>query len=347
MATRSTCIRPASFFNRAAAVDGRLYVPVPESGLNVLEGDSLRPLPGTAAIGRDPYGLVLRYDDRRLLVGTRRNGLFLYDGETLTPFPTELDPLFKTASLYRGTVLPDSNFAFATTNGGFGIVDRQGRRVAVVDHAHGLPSDAVYYLMADREGTLWAALDSGVARIDTPSPASFFDGGDGYTGTFSTVRHAGRLYLAGQGGVSYLHDPLPGSAGRISVLSTASSQCWWFESMPDTVPGRPAALAVACTDGLYEIQDLKTAIIKAPEDGTYRAAFLLRSKADPTRMWVGLFDGLASFRRVNGKWVDEGRIEAIRDEVRTLVENPDGSLWVGYVEHRAGADVVRVETDAG
>ena len=199
MATRSTCIRPASFFNRAAAVDGRLYVPVPESGLNVLEGDSLRPLPGTAAIGRDPYGLVLRYDDRRLLVGTRRNGLFLYDGETLTPFPTELDPLFKSASLYRGTVLPDSNFAFATTNGGFGIVDRQGRRVAVVDHAHGLPSDAVYYLMADREGTLWAALDSGVARIDTPSPASFFDGGDGYTGTFSTVRHAGRLYLAGQG----------------------------------------------------------------------------------------------------------------------------------------------------
>ena len=129
--------------------------------------------------------------------------------------------------------------------------------------------------------------------------------------------------------MSYLHDPLPGSAGRISVLSTASSQCWWFQSMPDTVPGRPAALAVACTDGLYEIQDLKTAVIKAPEDGTYRAAFLLRSKADPTRMWVGLFDGLASFRRVNGKWVDEGRIEAIRDEVRTLVENPDGSLWVG------------------
>jgi signal transduction histidine kinase/CheY-like chemotaxis protein len=322
-------IRPASFFNRASVVDGRLYVPVPESGLNVLEGDALRPLPGTAAVGRDPYGVILRFDDQRLLVGTRRNGLFLYDGSALTPFPTELDGLFKSASLYRGTILPDTNFALATTNGGFGIIDRQGRRVAVVDHAHGLPSDAVYYLMADREGTLWAALDSGVARIDTPSPASFFDGGDGYFGSFSTMRHAGRLYLAGQVGVSYLHDPRPGNAERISALSASSGQCWWFESMPDTVPGRAAALTVACSDGLFEIQDLKVVPIKAPEDGTYRAAYVLRSTVDPTRLWVGLFDGLASFRRVGGRWIDEGRIEPLRDEVRTLVENPDGSLWVG------------------
>ena len=322
-------VRPKSFFNRAAVVDGRLYVPVPESGLNVLEGDSLRPLPGTASLGRETYGLVLKYDDRRLLVGTRRNGLLLYDGSTLAPFPTELDALFTSATLYRGITLPDSSVALATTSGGFGIIDHQGRRVALVDQAHGLPSDSVYYLMADREGSLWAALDRGVARIDTPSPASFFDAGEGYTGAFAMTRHEGRLYTAGGGGVSYLHDVTPGSRVRISALGGTNSQCWWFQAMPDTVPGRSEALAVACSDGLYEVKDLKVVPIKAPEDGTYRAAFVLRSTVDPTRMWVGLFDGLASFRRIGGKWIDEGRIESVHDEVRTIVENPDGSLWVG------------------
>ncbi len=53
------------------------------------------------------------------------------------------------------------------------------------------------------------------------------------------------------------------------------------------------------------------------------------STVDPTRIWVGLFDGVASFRRVDGKWIDEGRIEGITSQVRTLFENPDGSLWAG------------------
>ena len=48
--TPSQVIRPASRFNRASLVDGQLYLTMPESGLNVLEGDAFRPLPGTAAL---------------------------------------------------------------------------------------------------------------------------------------------------------------------------------------------------------------------------------------------------------------------------------------------------------
>ena len=83
-------------------MDGRVYVNTPEAGLNVLEGDTLRPLPGTAALGNEPFPILLRYDDRRLLVGTRENGLFLYDGAALTPFATDADDRLKSdAALSR------------------------------------------------------------------------------------------------------------------------------------------------------------------------------------------------------------------------------------------------------
>ena len=48
-----TVIKPSSRFYRASWANGRLYVPVPESGLNVLDGDRLRPLRGTEELGRE------------------------------------------------------------------------------------------------------------------------------------------------------------------------------------------------------------------------------------------------------------------------------------------------------
>jgi len=98
---RITVIRPVSRFNRGSLLDGRLYLTMPETGLNVLEGDSFRLLPGTSSIGREVYPIVLRFDEKPLLIGTRQNGFFLYDGETMTPYATEIDDIIKTG-LYRG-----------------------------------------------------------------------------------------------------------------------------------------------------------------------------------------------------------------------------------------------------
>ena len=57
---------------------------MPETGLNVLDGDNFRALPGTSDLGREVYPVVLRFDEKRLLIGTRQNGLFLYDGAAMT-----------------------------------------------------------------------------------------------------------------------------------------------------------------------------------------------------------------------------------------------------------------------
>jgi len=188
-------------------------------------------------------------------------------------------------------------------------------------------------MMVDRESALWAALERGMARIETPSPVTFFDEADNFLGAFNLPRYDGRLYIAWNGGVSYLHDVTSGSAARFSPVTGIRLQCWWFAEMSD-----PPTLPVACSDGLFEIKGTTGVPVYAPADGTYRAATLPRSKLDPTRLWVGLFDGLASWRWVGGKWTDEGRVPAISDQVRSLHENRDGSLWAGT----SSAGVVRV-----
>jgi hypothetical protein len=83
------------------------------------------------------------------LIGTRGDGLFLYDGTSLTPFPTEFDSVLKSGLLYRGIRLRDGTFALTTTSEGMGIVDRQGHLVAQVSRTAGLPLWDLLYFLTD------------------------------------------------------------------------------------------------------------------------------------------------------------------------------------------------------
>jgi signal transduction histidine kinase/DNA-binding response OmpR family regulator len=326
-----TVIRPASRFNRASIVDGRVYLTTPEAGLNVLDGTTLRTMPGTERLKNEPFPVLLHYDDKRMLVGTRLEGLFLYDGATLTPFAPELDAFFRATQLYRGIVLPDGMFALATLNAGLVIVDREGHRVKTVNRSDGLPSDTVYSVAADREGALWIGLDSGVARVETPSPLSFFGLPEGLTSSVQAAeRIDGRLFIALQGGAGFL---VPSSEetgpAHFVLFDGLQMQCWDFLRPTDPTGRRPAAVLLACGDGLYQVNDRTVVPIKSAKDLSFRPNSLLQSAVDPDRVWVGLFDGLASFRWSDGHWVDEGRVAGAESQVRSLFEEADGTLWAG------------------
>ena len=130
---------------------------MPETGLNVLEGDTFRPLPGTSAFGREVYPVVLRYDARQLLIGTRLNGLFLYDGATMTPFLTEIDERLKGRRSTGAYRCPMGRSRLRRPLVAWGSSTGRAGGWRLFDQERGLPANAIYYLMVDREGALWTA----------------------------------------------------------------------------------------------------------------------------------------------------------------------------------------------
>ena len=347
--------RPTSRFHRASVVGPTLYIGQPETGLMRMVGDSLEPLPDGRRFADEVYPVILPFDEGKILIGTRARGLFIYDGTAARPFPTEAEEPLRTGSLYRGTVLPDGTLALATTGAGLVIVDREGHLVQLLDTAGGLMSDSVYFVFADRQGGLWLALDGGIARVETPSPLSVFDrGASGLNGSVSAIqRHNGNLYVTTSRGVYRLRSqPSGGQPRGASTSSLAdfvpisgidmSTQAWWFLSMDDPDGKRPPQLLVALGDGVYRIEGEKAIPVKESVGGSFQPSVFHRSQRDSNRVFVGLFDGLASLRLSRGEWVFEGRVEEIGDEVRTLAEAEDGMLWLGTT---AGG-VVRVDFSA-
>ena len=177
----------------------------------MLEGDTFRPCRGPRCSARSSIPSSCGTTSAACWSARASNGLFLYDGATLAPFPTEIDALLQTWRLYRGIVLPDGTIALATTLGGMMIIDRDGRLLTRLDLNHGLPSNAVYYLMVDREGALWLAIESGMARVETPSPASFFDKSRRVPGLLLDRRGTWGASSWQGDGVAYLRPANPGA----------------------------------------------------------------------------------------------------------------------------------------
>ena len=214
-----------------------------------------RPCPAPRRLRREHYPVVLRYDDRRLLIGTRSGGLFLYDGTALDAVPDRARRMPQDrVALPRPGAARRRPSRSPTTSAGFvhHRPARAGGSPCSTRRTACRPTRSTT-VMADREGAIWTALERGIARVETPSPASFFDESDGFPGRFNGTRHDGRLYLAGQGGVPLPVEPATAAErGAIVPVTGIRNQCWWFETMTDPAGRRPAGAAVACTDGLYE-----------------------------------------------------------------------------------------------
>ncbi len=316
-------------FNRAQFANNTLYISQTGGVLMALENDVLEPVPGAERMGEEAYPIVIPYDDTHLLMGTRRDGLFLYDGAAMRPFATEADSIIRANNLYRAFNLPNGSIALTTTSAGLVLVDRQGRLLEHVDQSDGLLSPSVYNLMPDREGGLWLGLAVGLARVEAQSPFSLFGPEHGLRAAASDLRrHDGRLYIAHGQGVQYLSPRPTGPPALLNVTGVAN-QCWAFKEFVDPDGKTSPQLLLTASDGLYRISGSVAEPIVESANRSFGTFVVTTSRVDPHRIWVGLADGLASLIWTNGRWVNEGRVAGVSDQVRSLHQQADGTLWAG------------------
>ncbi|MCZ6820900.1 MAG: triple tyrosine motif-containing protein [Calditrichaeota bacterium] len=317
-------------FHAAFAVRDTIYVRQREVGLMKLTGDSLQLAPGGGRFADESIYVMLplleragtgQGEDKKILIGTRTQGLFLYDGRTFELFKTKSDEFLLANQPYHGAVLPDCTFALATLRGGVAIIDQQGRLRQVINEEAGLRDETVHFAYPGPNGTgaVWLALNNGLARVETPSPQSLnADKLDIKGDVQAIVRHRGRLYAATGLGVHYLSPTSTAGASPIfKPVAGIASDCWSLLSTD-------RALLVATGDGVYRIE----------QDQAYQVCdlysfFLYQSRYNRNVIFVGLQAGLAVLQKVDEQWRLAGRVQGVFEQVRTIVEEEPGVLWLG------------------
>lgn len=336
--------KPGTSFHLSFLVRGRLYIRQREIGLQQMvtgdspAGDSLRLVYGGERFTQEGISFMLPHDEKRILLGTRTQGLLLYDGISYQPLNTEIEAFLRGNRLYAGAILQAGPAwaALATLDGGMAVIDQQGRLLQLLDKGAGLQDNVVYSLFFDRQGAMWLALNSGISRVEMPSPLSFYGEKAGLQGpVLSILRHQGTLYVTTLGGIFYLPSrrvagvaPASLQQSHFQPVSGIATENWALLSM-----SRHTGLLAATSAGLYQIDGDRATLVKASERGRYESPsyVLHRSQLDSNRVYVGLRDGLGVLRYDHNasKWIDEGRIEGIQEMIRTIVESEDGKLWLG------------------
>ena len=325
----------AAAFNFAFWVNGTYYVMERGSGLKQMIGDSLRLLPGGDQFANDRLQVMLTIGDPRpdtrvpdLLIGTFNRGLFRFDGNGFRPFPTEADPFLKSQTLYDGVTMPDGTYGLGTINGGFVQVDDRGNTLRYITQGDGLASNSILSVFVDRQGILWIGPENGISLVETPSPLSIYNASSGLESAPMTItRHEGIIYVGTSNGVFYL-DRAQSRFRPLAGLAPGNTQCFAVVSID-------SELLMAVGTGLYRLNNGRAEAVKMAGGLEFSPHAIHRSRQDPDRIFVSLFDGLATFRRdasAPAGWKFEGRIEDIGEYLVEIAEPEPGTFWLSTTD---------------
>ncbi|MFQ5568679.1 MAG: ATP-binding protein [Rhodothermales bacterium] len=324
-------------YHTSFVVRGQLYVREFEVGLVELVDDVFQLVPGGERFADQRVYMMAPYQEDRVLMATRERGLFLFDGASVIPFPTEVDDYLREHRLYHGSAVPGGLFALAMLDGGgVVIIDERGRLIRLLNEPEGVLDDWVNYVYPDAQGGLWMALDNqGLVRVDVPSPLSRYDLQRGLDGTVNDIlRHRGHLYVATSKGVYVLEEsPLPtGQPNHVrSFFRKVYEETSWALFSADSV------LFVGAEEDLFAIRDTGTERVASQQV----RSFLEIERAD-RQIILGSNNGLALLKHAPDGWEVQDLDTPIQEQVRSLEFETDSVLWAATVN----GDVERLSLSA-
>ena len=307
------------FFVRSTWFKGKLYIRDEGVGLMVLDNDQLKLAPDGARFADNRISAMLELPSGQaagqLLIVSRQLGFLRYDGQSLKPWPTEIDAELQTLLPNTVRFLRDGQLAVGTTTGGLFLLDEQGRKVGQVTRQLGLPDNSVFDLWQDHEQGLWVATSGGLTRLQMGSALNQFDHRHGLEGTvYAIERVRGQLYVGTSQGLFRLQGTalprfVPVAGVPIGVLALLHYR---------------EQLLVGTTNGVYRVHAGGAELLYTDDS---IASFLLLPGEVP-QLLAGTLQGIAVLQAVGDSWRFTSKISGLSGNVIEMQRQGNDTLWI-------------------
>ncbi|WP_332914708.1 hypothetical protein, partial [Algoriphagus boritolerans] len=310
-------------FGTSFVMENNFYVRQADKGLYRLEGDEIKLIPGTEFFGKEPLAIMLPYldsNENQLLLGSPFSGFYLFDGTSVSKFPTQVDQLIKEgAGRLLHALAYQGNYILSFTGAGIVIMNPKGELLNRIGTEQGLPTDVVRNVYLDRGQGLWATTEDGIARISIGSPIQTFGKDLGITSFVSSIQKQGKDFYLGTSNGLVKFDQKINAFKSVPGYNTFGSGFLNFDGQD---------LIVANGPSLEVITAGKTIKLDFPKDGSIPFSTLI-PKHNPNFLLVGTTTGLLVYERGLSKefpWELKGKAPEI-GPTEFLFEGKDGRIF--------------------
>lgn len=238
--------------------------------ISIVENGRLRRLPGTEMDKLTVVRSLAEYRGR-LLIATQQKGLLCYDGHSLRPFDTALQPMLIDAQIFSLDVSGDI-VAVGTVRHGLVAKNCRTGDVQNLSVANGLQDNTVLSLFIGKSGDIWMGLDNGIAVAVTSIPfrnlvSRKYNIGSGYT----AFANGQTLYLGTNQGLYIRQLPIQQQMNQPAPMPVKgiASQVWNITNVGGSV--------MCCSDrGLFHVNGISAQMIDGV-DGAWNV-FALKSR---------------------------------------------------------------------
>lgn len=314
-------IEAPDMFHFSYLVHNKLYINDQTEGLFMLHGQQLLRLEGTEKlIGKLIWGMLPL--GKEMLIATANEGIFLYDGELLRPWETQLAELLADQQVFCAMPVDEQLFAFGTIQDGLFISDAKGNLMQHINIDKGLQNNTVLSLQIDQFNNMWLGLDNGIDYVKLNSPISYFSAYNNISSGYAAVVHDGLLYLGSNRGVFYMEWDrfLEGGLDqKFTLVSGTRGQVWSLEVID-------GSLFCGHNSGVFIIEGNRSNLISNVQGGW---TFLQPDGRDDIVI-AGTYTHLVRFEKSGGRWTEGRIIEGFKESSRYMVNDGPRSIWISH-----------------
>lgn len=266
---------------------------------------------------------ILPYGDGSYLIGTAKNGIFLFDGLNFTPWQSEANEFLKTFQLNNGAVLFGKYFAYGTILNGVVIIDKQGNILQHINKSSGLQNNTVLSLFTDQAQNLWIGLDNGIDRVELNSPLYFFFDKNGAFGTvYSSIIFKDKIYLGTNQGLYYSNwnaDQSERQSFNFKFIPNSQGQVWDLSVYDGN-------LICGHNNGSYLVKDGTIEKISTISGGWT----LKRMNLHADKLIQGTYNGLVIYNKSGSNYTYSHKVADFTEPCRYVEQDDKGNIWVSH-----------------
>lgn len=261
---------------------------------------------------------VLPFGEKSKIIGTEKNGLFLWSEGELENFNCPASDFLKRYQLYSSAVLDNGKFVFGTVQNGLIITDKSGRILRHINKGNGLTNNTILSVYQDQSGILWLGLDNGITALFINSPISLCGVESGVAGAgYASLSEEDYSYMGTNQGL--FASEMKASKTPVEMIPGTDGQVWDIQDLNGII---------VCTHnkGVFQISG-KTARIINQRVGAWTFIQLKDSK---NQYVCGTYEGLDLYETINGKLRFIKKIKGFDESCRDIYEGTEGEIWVSH-----------------